>query len=192
MRFSASFTLCVRVISAPVARSAETVNSSGVFTLARYSLTSQNSGAPSMVPSTALMSPSLSRNVLAIASTSAGGGVSLTKRCASLVETKRAVAGSCASISSAALPSRCPFSWKTRPTRQHPRQLGHVLLRVAAVHAQGVQLHYLARIVFVEPLRGLAVILGAPGGLRVGTHALPVVQVPQHRRTLRRGQQQLA
>ena len=79
-----------------------------------------------------------------------------------------------------------------RPSGQHPRQLGHILLRVAAVHAQGVQLHHLARIVFVEALRGLAVIPGARGGLRVGTHALPVVQVPQHRRTLCRGQQQVA
>ena len=38
-----------------------------------------------------------------------------------------------------------------RPAGERPRHLGDVLLRVAAVDAERVQLHQLARVVFVEP-----------------------------------------
>ena len=37
-----------------------------------------------------------------------------------------------------------------RPARQDARDFDHVLLRVAAVHAERVQLHQLARVVLVQ------------------------------------------
>ncbi len=49
---------------------------------------------------------------------------------------------------------------------QHPRQLLHILLRVAGIHAQRVQLHQLAGVVLID----------VPG------RVLVVVQVLQHRR----------
>jgi hypothetical protein len=62
------------------------------------------------------------------------------------------------------------------PARQHASQLGHVLLGIAAVHAEGMQLHQLARIVFVQPAR-----------LRD-----PVIQIEQHGRMAGGGAQHLA
>src|SRR5262249_1997675 len=42
-----------------------------------------------------------------------------------------------------------------RPPREGARDLGHVLLRVAAVHAERVQLHQLAAVVLVETPAGI-------------------------------------
>ena len=66
-----------------------------------------------------------------------------------------------------------------RPPREAPRHVHHVLLRVAAVHAERVQLQQLARIVLVRFV--------------VGLHAPvhPAVEIPQHRRTHRTRPQQL-
>ena len=68
------------------------------------------------------------------------------------------------------------------PAGEHPRQGAHIVLCVAAVHAQGVQLEQFAGVVFIEA----AVVARA---LRV--HALPLVQVKQHGRVLRTGQHQV-
>ena len=68
----------------------------------------QNSGESNIVRSTVLISPLLTRNAFAIRSTSAGGGVSLTNRTASLVEINFAVAGLVASICSTRRPSCMP------------------------------------------------------------------------------------
>ena len=59
---------------------------------------------------------------------------------------------------------------------QDARQLLHVLLRVAAIDAQRVQLHQLARVVLIDVAGGI----------------LGVVQVLQHRRMLERRQHQVA
>ena len=40
------------------------------------------------------------------------------------------------------------------PAREAARHFDHVLLRVAAVHSQSVQLHQLPPVVFVEPAVG--------------------------------------
>ena len=53
---------------------------------------------------------------------------------------------------------------------EHARELLHVLLRVAAVHAEGVQLHQLARVVLVDMAGGVLI----------------VVQILQHRRMFER------
>src|SRR6185312_8216166 len=37
------------------------------------------------------------------------------------------------------------------PSGEHLCELGHILLRVSAIYAEGVQLHDLARVVFVQP-----------------------------------------
>ncbi len=79
-----------------------------------------------------------------------------------------------------------PVARQIGPARQDARQLGHVLLRVAAVHAQGVQLHHLARVVLVEPALAVAETVSARH------RALPVVEVIKHRRVLRRGAEQVA
>ena len=59
---------------------------------------------------------------------------------------------------------------------QHPGELLHVALRVARVHAQGVQLHQLARVVFIDAARSV----------------LGVVQKLQHGRVAHHGPQQIA
>ena len=97
------------------------------------------------------------------------------------------------------------------PTGQRSRHLDDVMLRVAAVHAQRVQLHQLAGVVLVEtaPLSGARRRLEArrrksasaatppstiPGERRmraVGL-ALPVVEIEEHRRTVRDRAEQIA
>ena len=71
---------------------------------------------------------------------------------------------------------------RNSPSGEHPCQGPHIVLGVAPVHAQGVQLQQLAGVVFVQA----AV---AAGALRV--HALPLVQVKQHGRMLCAGQHQV-
>ena len=103
------------------------------------------------------------------------------------------------------------------PSGEAARHLGHVFLRVAAVHAQRVQLHQLARVILIQPAlisflrllrirhrrrpapphspRSVAPSL-AHGAFRsdalrrARVRAQPVVQVKQHRRALRRAFQQ--
>ena len=93
-----------------------------------------------------------------------------------------------------------------RPAGEAAGDLGHVLLRVAAVDAEGVQLHDLARVVLVEPPLACRLSRG-PGderppaegaprapvveGRGVGVGGEPVVEVEEHRRALRRGPQQV-
>src|SRR5438045_8410814 len=50
--------------SAPLARTADITNSSGVFIFARYTSDDQNSGESNIVRSTVLISPLLARNAL--------------------------------------------------------------------------------------------------------------------------------
>jgi len=93
-----------------------------------------------------------------------------------------------------------------RPPGERARHVDDVLLRVAAVNAEGVQLHQLAPVVLVEaaartllvlhphhhlspPARGDAA-LGIDAALRID--ALPVVEIEQHRRALRRRAEQIA
>ncbi len=76
------------------------------------------------------------------------------------------------------------------PAREHARELGHVGLRVAAVHAQRVQLEDLAGEVLVEAggrrKRGAA---RAPPRLPALAHREVVVEVQDHRRVPRRREQ---
>src|SRR2546425_272207 len=64
------------------------------------------------------------------------------------------------------------------PAGEAARHLHHVLLGIAAVHPEGVQLHQLARVVLVET--GAAARVGPAGHHQVGAGAEPVVEVEQH------------
>ena len=105
-----------------------------------------------------------------------------------------------------------------RPARERARDLDDVLLGVAAVDAERVQLHQLTRVVFVEPslrallrlarlepLHELASLLGPQTGIvqpalhlradddrGVRRGALKVVEVEQHRRAVRGRAEQIA
>ena len=120
-----------------------------------------------------------------------------------------------------------------RPARERPRNFLHILLRVAAVDAERVQFHQLARVVLVDApaallrrhrrvaghlpaahvgilqppaavrqagvrawhaaAHGIAVALGIRrGGGAFGRGALPVVEIEEHRRAVRRRAQQIA
>ncbi len=96
--------------SAPVARTADAMNSSGVFTFARTVCGDQNSGDWYIVRSTSRMSPSVFRKVCDMRSTSASGGLSLTNRMASFLLMKCAVEGWWARSSIISSPSFSPFS----------------------------------------------------------------------------------
>src|SRR5215472_10307728 len=86
------------------------------------------------------------------------------------------------------------------PPRQHLRQFGDIFLGVAAVHAESVQLHDFAGVVFVQsagtvlvrlrPRRylidhakgsaaELPALVAEYGQLRMRAHALPVVQIEE-------------
>ena len=126
---------------------------------------------------------SFARKRAAARSTSAGGGVSLTKRRASFVAMKRRrrrmrargcraparrptrrrlaliamteddlLAGDRAARASKTKPPPCR-GFSNRPAGERARHLGDVLLRVAAVDAERVQLHQLAPVVLVETFR---------------------------------------
>ncbi len=104
-----------------------------------------------------------------------------------------------------------------RPAGERSRHLGHVLLRVAAIHPERMELHQLAPVVLVEALRRVLFLrgqlvhlgkaaaeslasetvrsrrAGACVGVRtVGVRAHPVVEVEEHRRTLRGRAEQVA
>ena len=88
------------------------------------------------------------------------------------------------------------------PPGEAARHRDHILLRVAPVDAQRMQLHQLAAVILVETVR---LALPRPSEsdstrrLRrershleeIGSHRLPVVQVVEHGRMPRRGQQQV-
>src|ERR1700693_964052 len=84
------------------------------------------------------------------------------------------------------------------PSRKNFGSLGDVALRVTAIYAQRVQLQQFAAVLFIEPGGALASLWPRPritvrvrtgmrrnsqSPRRVRTHAQPVVQVKQHRRT---------
>ena len=70
------------------------------------------------------------------------------------------------------------------PSGKTARHFGHVMLRVAAIHPEGVKFHKFAAVVFIETL-----LAGALAGVR--GRRLPVVEIEQHGGTLRGGQQQI-
>src|SRR5260370_24529660 len=49
------------------------------------------------------------------------------------------------------------------PAREHLRQLGDVLLRVAAVHTEGVKFHDFASVIFIQAAGAILVGLGPRG-----------------------------
>ena len=73
-------------------------SSNGDFVFSRKAFFDQNSGAFAIVINTCFISPSFSKNVLAILSTNVFDGSSLTKRTANLLHIKRAVAVLCANM----------------------------------------------------------------------------------------------
>src|SRR6516225_1800987 len=98
------------------------------------------------------------------------------------------------------------------PSRQHLRQLGDISLGVAAVDAEGVQLHDFAGVGFVQSAGTVLVrlrpgrylvdhaersaaelppLIAEYGELRMRTHALPVVQIEEHGRALGRCDQKV-
>src|SRR5271170_1351269 len=90
------------------------------------------------------------------------------------------------------------------PSGKNFGHLGDILLRVAAVDAQGMEFEQLASVIFVQTIAALGRIwsrVGAPVGpgmgrnsqslRRVRPHAQPVVQVKQQCRALRRSHQQV-
>src|ERR1700736_4517382 len=76
------------------------------------------------------------------------------------------------------------------PTRKATRNFRHIPLRIAAIHAECVQLHQLARVVLVKTaLWPLGIPAAHPlqplGGVWID--GLKIVEVKQHGRTLGRG-----
>src|SRR5947208_320297 len=221
------------VTFAPLARTAETTNSSGVFTLARYASGTQNSGEWNKVFSTSPISPFFFKNVCAMRSTRVGGGLSDTKRIASFAQINFAVVGCRASRCSTSRPSfspldlmRCPrmilspgscirsskvkpppwFGLLQSPSGENSRDLSDIFLSVAAVDSERVQFHKLAPIVFIQAgtpslalLYNQRTVSCAPSiafrnsvrNIGVRSHAQPIVQIEQHRRTLRSRDQQV-
>ena len=65
-------------------------------------------------------------------------------------------------------------------TGEHPRQFLHIVLAVATVHAQGVQLHQFAGIVFVEMTGGVLLVVQIAQHGRVGGHRpQQIAEMPQ-------------
>src|SRR5256886_14054820 len=76
------------------------------------------------------------------------------------------------------------------PAGERAGHLDHVLLGVAAIHAERMQLEQLAAEVLVDAAARAAAALRQRGPLRL-RRALPVVQVVQHGGTARHGDEQL-
>ena len=89
----------------------------------------------------------------------------------------------------AAAASRARRQPTHRPARENLRELLHVLLGVAAVDAERVQLEQLARVVFVQPSRCCPRPRPALRASRARADRLKVVEVDEHRRMLRRCEQ---
>ena len=85
------------------------------------------------------------------------------------------------------------------PAGEHARHLRHVGLRVAAIHAQRMQFHQLARIILIQPGVGFLFRIGPPrrsdlralGRRRIRPHAFGVIEVEHHGRTVRHGFKQI-
>src|SRR5690348_1323620 len=78
------------------------------------------------------------------------------------------------------------------PAGEHLGQLDHVMLGISAVHAQRVQLQELARVVLVQSALSIRrFVVASASSLRVGTDALPIVEIEKHRRGLGGGNQQI-
>ena len=99
---------------------------------------------------------------------------------------------------------------KDRPTREAARDFLHVLLGIAAIDAQRVQLHQFARVVFVDAASLLLLrwplllrVVAHPqqrqgtacrswpllrSELRIRAHALKIIKIEKHRRALGVGQ----
>ena len=82
------------------------------------------------------MSPFFFSNVFAMRSTSAGGGSSETKRCASFNEMKCAVCGLVASMCSTSLPSSSPLGLMSMSENKFRAGLVHARI-VLEAHAVG-------------------------------------------------------
>src|SRR5690349_7138936 len=80
---------------------------------------------------------------------------------------------------------------KDGPTGKATRHFLHVLLRVATIDSERVQLHQLARVVLVDTASLLLLRPETTGSAGVRSNALKVVEVEQHRRTLRRRFEQI-
>src|SRR5262245_56694769 len=72
------------------------------------------------------------------------------------------------------------------PPRENSSQLLHVLLRVAALHAERVQFQQFARVVLVQTTLGPVVALAGTSTRRRGSHRLKVVEIGEHRRVFGR------
>src|SRR5438128_7611074 len=78
-----------------------------------------------------------------------------------------------------------------RPTRKATRDFLHVLLRITAVDAERMQLHQLARVIFVEATVDPGGLV-AFGWIRTRHARAPVVEIEKHRRRVRGGAEQIA
>ena len=160
------------------ARNALTTSSNGDFTFARYASAAKNSGDVTIVRTVSRMSPLVRLNVSAARSTSDAGGSSLTNRRASFVRDEARgrwmarddVEHLLAVLDAASRgqplaedgllagvvhdrPEDEPAAAARlleRPPGERARDLDDVLLRVAAVDAERVQLEQLAGVVLVE------------------------------------------
>src|SRR4029079_8240563 len=72
------------------------------------------------------------------------------------------------------------------PTRKTTRHFLHIFLRVAAIDSERVQFHQLTRVILVDTAT-LLLWSETTTSIGVGTDALKVIEVKQHRRTLRCG-----
>src|ERR1041385_48816 len=77
------------------------------------------------------------------------------------------------------------------PAAETTRHLLHVFLRVTAIDAQRMQLHQLARVIFVEATVDSGGLF-AFGRIRTRHARPPVVEVEEHRRRVRGGAEQIA
>ena len=165
------------------------------------------------------MSPSLLLNASAALLTRDGGGSSVMNRRASFKETKRAVEGwwdkeindaqavfhsssrrdaiaendLLAVVVDPRFEIEAAFAARLadRPAGQATGHLLDVPLGITAIDAKRVQFHKLAGVVFIQ---SPSPVVGAshPRGRRVGIGAQPIVEIKEHRRTLRRSEQEVA
>src|SRR6266567_9232350 len=110
---------------------------------------------------TARISPSLDLNVSAMRETSAGGGLSATKRHATsmnLFSENDFRIGIVDAFVKFEL--RIFARLLNGPASETTRDFGDVLLRVATVNAEGVKLHQLAAVIFIQPAFLFLLVLG--------------------------------
>ena len=85
-------------------------------------------------------------------------------------------------------PRAWPVQSVDRPAGENLREFLHVLLCVAAVDAERVELEQLARVVLVQSAALTVVALTRAGAAGGGSDRLKVVEIDEHRRMLRRGE----